>query len=110
MFEAVDVKQEVVNLPGQQLLTFGNSIINLGDVSEILRDPQAPNYKIVFIFKSGREREYSYDTRAEHSWALRWLDHCIEKNLLRLELTSECFAKWDRYRLDEVNLLSKQRT
>jgi len=110
MFEAVDVTREVVNLPGQRLLTFRNSIINLDDVSEILRDPKAPNYKIVFIFKNGREREYSYETRAEHSLALNWLDHSIEKNLLRLELTSDCFAKWDRYRIDEINLLSKQRT
>ncbi|RSC25277.1 hypothetical protein EGT09_02195 [Pseudomonas putida] len=107
MFEAVDVKRAVTNLPGQHLLTLGNSIINLDDVSEILRDPQPPSYKVVFIFKNGREREFVYETRSEHSFALRFLDHCIESNLLSLQLTSECYAKWNQYRIDEIDNRTK---
>lgn len=98
MFEASEVKSEVANLPNQRLLHFGESIFNLDDVSEILRFSEDA-HKIVFIFKNGREREFSYQTLSCHSFALTRLDHCIQKNLLSLELTSDCYAKWDGYRL-----------
>jgi hypothetical protein len=109
MFEESEVKQEVVNLPNQRLLHFGESIFNLDDVSEILRFTKDTN-KIVFVFKNGREREFSYDTLSCHSFALKRLDHCIQRNLLLLKLTSDCHAKWEGYRLDAINKAALQAT
>lgn len=100
MFEESDVEEEVVNLPNRYLLQFGNIIFNLEDVSEILKHPDRKR-EIHFIFKNGRERIFAYTSRSEHSFALRYIDHCIQKNLFDLKLTSDCYGKWDKYRRDE---------
>ena len=102
MFEESEVEEEFVNLPNRYLLLFGNTIFNLEDVSEILRHPEL-KHEIIFIFKNGRERKFSYNSRTDHSFALRCLDHSIRKNLFDFKLTADCHRKWDNYRREEVD-------
>lgn len=101
MFSEAEIQNEFLNLPNRRLLHFGQSIINLEHVSEILRSDG--ERKIVFYFTNGRRRAYPYETQSSYSFALHILDHCIEKNLLRLKLTPACYAKWEGYRVAEID-------
>ncbi|WP_434695138.1 hypothetical protein J3P89_17990 [Pseudomonas sp. Z1-14] len=101
MVDAVDVKAQLPNHPGQTLLKFWNSIINLQHVAEI-DSVTEEKYAIVFRFVDGREREFTYSSRSDQSLGIQVLHYCLENNLMSVELTEACYMKWAGYRREEA--------
>ncbi|GGU53632.1 hypothetical protein GCM10009504_08010 [Pseudomonas laurentiana] len=102
MVKAVDVKTQRPNQPGQTLLMFWNSVINLQHVAEIDSITEE-KYAIVFRFADGRERVFTYGSQSEHSLGVQTLHYCLENNLMSVELTEDCYMKWAGYRREEAD-------
>lgn len=101
MFSAADVKTQYPNHPGQMLLKFCNSVINLHHVAEI-ESITREKYAIVFRFANGREQTFTYSSRLEHSLEYQTLQYCLDNNLRSVDLTDACNMRWLALRDNEA--------
>jgi len=95
MFEKNEIKKEVKNISGQNMLRFGNRVINLSHVIEIDSGfDDESGHTITFKYIDGTTYKSPCGNQAMHSKAWKIILHCLENGLFSLDLTPECHAAW----------------
>lgn len=102
MIDSKEIKKAINNTNAQNLLSFGNRIINLSHVIEFGADYAKGNYKIFFKYSDGSSYEQSYDKFSSVSNNWEMIEYCIFKGLLSIELTPAYHARWAKTTAEEI--------